>query len=124
MRARPAAWRSLGAATELIAVRVMARKLGELGDSYRAQSAGAYARSSKGLTLAGALLLGACGRRSRPASAAAGAMLLAGAWCERWSVFEAGLQSARDPSDTVDPQRARVDSGGGHGASRRGPRRD
>ncbi len=107
----------LSASIELIAVRVMERRLGGLGESYRAQAAGAYARSSKRLTLTGALLLGVCGRRSRPASVAAGGMLLAGAWCERWSVFEAGLQSARDPRDTVDPQRARVDSGRGHGAS-------
>jgi hypothetical protein len=45
-------------------------------------------------------------------------MLLAGAVCERWSVFKAGVQSARDPKYTVSPQRRRVRGGRGHGASR------
>ena len=30
------------------------------------------------------------------------------AMCERWSVFEAGLQSARDPASVVTPQRERM----------------
>jgi hypothetical protein len=35
-------------------------------------------------------------------------MVLAGAALERWSVFKAGFQSARDPKYTVIPQRERL----------------
>jgi hypothetical protein len=45
--------------------------------------------------------------------------VLAGAVCERWSVFKAGILSARDPKYTVGPQRARIRSGRTRGASRR-----
>jgi hypothetical protein len=41
-------------------------------------------------------------------AALGGGLLLAGAACERWSVFEAGFESARDPAYTVGPQRERV----------------
>ena len=34
--------------------------------------------------------------------------LLAGAVLERWAVFKAGFQSARDPQYTVAPQRERI----------------
>jgi hypothetical protein len=44
--------------------------------------------------------------------------VLAGALCERWSVFKAGFQSARDPQYTVGPQRRRVEGGTARGASR------
>ncbi|MDQ3611199.1 MAG: polysulfide reductase, partial [Actinomycetota bacterium] len=34
----------------------------------------------------------------------------------RWTVFEAGIQSARDPRHTVGPQRRRADeAAAGHG---------
>jgi hypothetical protein len=46
--------------------------------------------------------------------------VLAGAVCERWSVFKAGFQSARDPGYTTRPQRTRVEGGRGRGASRHG----
>lgn len=44
-------------------------------------------------------------------------MLLAGAVCERWSVFKAGFQSARDPGYTVGPQRRRIEAGITQGAA-------
>ncbi|MDP9474901.1 MAG: hypothetical protein M3R38_04295, partial [Actinomycetota bacterium] len=47
-------------------------------------------------------------KKSRAASVAGGALILAGAACERWSVFKAGFQSARDPKYTVMPQRERL----------------
>ena len=47
-------------------------------------------------------------RRSRAPAVAGGAMVLAGAAFERWSVFKAGFQSARDPKYTVMPQRERL----------------
>jgi hypothetical protein len=36
---------------------------------------------------------------------------MAGSLCTRLGVFEAGMQSARDPKYTVVPQRERVDRG-------------
>jgi hypothetical protein len=41
-----------------------------------------------------------------------GALMLAGAVFERWSVFRAGFQSARDPKYTVMPQRERLSDRG------------
>jgi hypothetical protein len=53
---------------------------------------------------AGAVL----GRRSRLASALSGAALLAASACTRWGIFHAGMDSARDPRYTVEPQRERL----------------
>jgi hypothetical protein len=39
---------------------------------------------------------------------AAGAALLAGSACTRFGIFRAGLESARDPKYTVQPQRRRL----------------
>jgi len=64
------------------------------------------------------LTAAAAGRRSRVAAAAAGAALLAGSAMTRFAIFEAGLNSARDPRYTVIPQRqrlqARREPGGNH----------
>ncbi len=55
------------------------------------------------------------------AEALGGVLVLAGAACERWSVFKAGFQSARDPKYTVMPQRERLrERDGVHGGERRG----
>jgi formate-dependent nitrite reductase membrane component NrfD len=108
-----------GAAAELLSVQAMEQRLGPLGEPYHTEQAGTYARAARGLTVGGALLIGGAGARSRLAAAVGGGMVLAGAACERWSVFKAGLQSARDPRYVVDPQRERVAGGRGLGASRR-----
>ncbi|MBB4662401.1 NrfD/PsrC family molybdoenzyme membrane anchor subunit [Conexibacter arvalis] len=108
-----------GAAAELLSVQAMEQWLGAVGEPYHVEQAGTYARAARALTVGGALLIGAAGARSRVAAAVGGGMVLAGAVCERWSVFKAGLQSARDPKYVVGPQRERVDGGRGHGASRR-----
>ena len=89
----------------------MERRLGELAEPYREGAAGAYGKAARGLTAGGALLLAARAAHSRTTAVAGGALLLAGAVCKRWSVFEAGFQSARDPRFTVGPQRRRVAQG-------------
>jgi hypothetical protein len=54
--------------------------------------------------VAGAVL----GRRSRPASALAGAALLGSSAATRWGIYHAGMASAADPRYTVLPQRERL----------------
>ena len=110
-----------GAAAELGLATLMERRLDELAKPYREGPAGVYARLGKGLTAAGAILLGAAGARRRAAAVGAGALLLGGALAERMSVFRAGFQSARDPKYTVAPQRRRARDGqarSSHGAAR------
>jgi Polysulphide reductase, NrfD len=98
----------VGAVAELALVGAMDRRLGELGQPYHEGAGGNFSQAARGLTAAGALLLGARAQRSRAAAVLGGGMMLAGALCERWSVFKAGFQSARDPSYTVAPQRRRI----------------
>lgn len=108
-----------GAAAELALAPLMERQLGELAQPYREGAARRYRRLARWLTAAGALALAARGSRDRAAAVAGGAALLAGAAAERWSVFAAGRQSARDPAVTVGPQRRRIAAGHARGASRR-----
>ena len=97
-----------GCIAELAIVALMEQRLGELGEPYRTEAAGAYGRLARTLTISGGLLLAARAARSRSAAVAGSTMVLAGALCERWSVFKAGFQSARDPKYTVGPQRRRI----------------
>lgn len=109
----------IGGAAEIGLATVMELRLGQLGEPYSTGAAGAYKHAARGLTLAGGALIAARGAGSRTAAAAGGALMLAGAACERWSVFKAGFQSARDPKYTVEMQRRRIAAGNGLGASRR-----
>lgn len=95
-----------GAAAELVAGQAMRRRLGDLADVYEQGTAGRLERWARAATVAGGLLL-ALGRRRRPATAGALA-LLAGSALQRWAVFKAGSASARDPGHVVAPQRARL----------------
>jgi formate-dependent nitrite reductase membrane component NrfD len=97
----------LGAALETAAVGVMERRLGALAGPYRSGKAARYGRAARALTIAGAAVLATAGRR-RTAAIAGGKLVLAGSALERWSVFAAGFDSARDPSYTVGPQRERL----------------
>jgi DMSO reductase anchor subunit len=96
-----------GALGEIACAQLMERRLGQLGQPYHEGAAGVLSKLAAGLTLAGGALLAAAGRR-REAAVAGGALVLAGALAERWSVFRAGFQSARDPRYTVGPQRERL----------------
>jgi hypothetical protein len=97
-----------GALLELGAAQAMERRLGELGEPYHQGPAGRLARLAKACTAAGAGLVAAAGRRRRGVAAAGAALVLAGSACERWAVYKAGFQSARDPKYIVGPQRARL----------------
>jgi formate-dependent nitrite reductase membrane component NrfD len=96
-----------GAVLEVAASQAMERHLGELGAPYRTGKAGRFSVAAKALSAAGAALLNRSGRR-RSVAIAGGAALLAGSLCERFAVYHAGFQSARDPRSTVGPQRARL----------------
>ena len=102
-----------GALLEIGAVEVMKHRMGEfLAEPYK-QEAGRYDKLAKTLSGAGAAVMGFAGRRSRKAAVAGGAMILAGAALERWSVYKAGFQSSRDPKYTVIPQRERLEARNG-----------
>jgi formate-dependent nitrite reductase membrane component NrfD len=69
--------------------------------------AGRLLRASRALTIGGAVGAALFGRH-RFAAAVSGAALLAGSALMRFGVFEAGLESARDPRYTIEPQRQRL----------------
>jgi hypothetical protein len=98
-----------GAAGELASTMAMERRLSELGEPYREGEAGRFARAGKLATATGAALLavGHARKGGRGRSAAGAALLLAGAFATRWSVYKAGFQSAANPRYVVEPQRAR-----------------
>jgi Polysulphide reductase, NrfD len=93
-------------AAEGLAV-VMRARLGFLGEVYDRGEARRFDRTAKLANLAGALLLARRGE-SRAASIAGGTLVLGGGLARRFAVFRAGVQSARDPRYTVEPQRARL----------------
>jgi hypothetical protein len=97
----------IGGVGELVTAKVMEKRLGELvGSVYHEGEAGRYSRLAKASTLAGTALMAFAGRR-RPAAIAAGGLLLAGSLCERFAVYHAGKQSARNPHHTSIPQKQR-----------------
>jgi formate-dependent nitrite reductase membrane component NrfD len=96
-------------AAEGVLMQAMELRLGTIGEVYRRGAAGKLSWAAKGLATAGAALLATRGRRSRRMSVLGGALVCAGELCLRWTVYKAGLQSARDPKYIVEPQRARMD---------------
>jgi hypothetical protein len=100
-----------GALVELVMEHRMERSMGLAAEPLHLGKAGTLMRASKTLTVAGAagtLLAG----RSRALAVLSGAALMAGSACTRFGVFEAGLESARDPKYVVVPQRERVERQG------------
>jgi Polysulphide reductase, NrfD len=93
-----------GAVGELAGTQIMERRLGELGEPYHSGTPGRLGRLAKAMTATGAVAVAAGVRR------AGAAMIAAGAFAERWSIFKAGFASARDPKYVVGPQRARIDA--------------
>ncbi len=96
-----------GAGMEIAATEIMTRRLGLVAEPYAQGKAGKLMLAARTLTAAG-MVGAALGRRSRIASAAAGACLVAGSAALRFAVFDAGVQSARDPRYTIVPQRERL----------------
>ena len=97
-----------GAALELAAVETLQRRLpSDVAEPYETGGPGRFGRAAKLLTAGGALGVAVGGRR-RAVASLGGLAVLAGAMCERWSVFTAGSASALDPRYTVGPQRRRM----------------
>jgi formate-dependent nitrite reductase membrane component NrfD len=97
----------MGASAELIAKRLMMRRLGPAAEPYQKGRAGTMMEAAEGLIavgLVGAVLAG----RSRAAAVLGGAALMAASALTRFGIFEAGRASARDPKYTVGPQRQRL----------------
>jgi formate-dependent nitrite reductase membrane component NrfD len=97
-----------GAFVELAVEHVMEHSMGLAAETLHEGKAGRLMKASKGLTAAGALGAALLGGRSRAAAAASGLALMAGSACTRFGVFDAGLESAKDPKYTVVPQRERL----------------
>ena len=98
-----------GAGLEVAASRLMERRLGSSAEAYTTGKAHRLRKWSEYLTVGGAL--GAVVGRSRAVVAVSGLALLAGSALQRFGVFEAGVESTRDPKYVVVPQRERLDAG-------------
>jgi hypothetical protein len=98
----------LGATAELVAERLLERKLGIIAETLHEGTAGRRLRAAKALTAAGTVVVATLAQRSRLAAAAGGSALVAGSALTRFGLFAAGIASARDPRYTVEPQRQRL----------------
>jgi hypothetical protein len=97
-----------GAGLEVAALRIMEQRLGLSAEAYTTGKAHRLRKWSEYLTVGGAL--GAVVGRSRAVVAVSGLALLAGSALQRLGVFEAGVESTRDPKYVVVPQRERLDA--------------
>ncbi|WP_082958907.1 NrfD/PsrC family molybdoenzyme membrane anchor subunit [Mycobacterium sp. E3198] len=100
----------LGAGLEVTASRLLERRLGLVAEAYTTGKAHRQRKWAEYLTVGGTLGTLAAGR-SRPLAALSGLALLVGSAFQRFGVFEAGVESTRDPKYVVVPQRERLDAG-------------
>lgn len=104
-----------GMATELATSRRMESRLGELAEPYHQGTVGRLSRAARRAGGAGLALSLLPGQRRTPRWAGA-ALMLAGSLLERWAIFQAGFQSAQDPTYTVKSQRGFYDQNGASNA--------
>jgi formate-dependent nitrite reductase membrane component NrfD len=98
----------MGAVCDLVATKLMERRMDPVAaEPLHHGAAGAMLKWSERLVAAGGLgtLLGG---RHRGVAAVSGLALMAGSALTRFGVFEAGLESARDPRYTIEPQKRRL----------------
>jgi DMSO reductase anchor subunit len=98
----------LGAALEVAAAKRMERGMGLAAEPLRTGRAGRLLKAAEVLTVAGAVVGGVLGRKSRTAAVLGGLASMAGSACTRFGIFHAGVASAEDPKYTVQPQRERL----------------
>lgn len=95
----------MGDVGKLASVKIMKRNLGKtLSEPYETGKAGTLDHAATALAIA-AVGLGVLGRRSRAASCAAAVLSIASGVLERFTVFQAGKQSAQDPKYVIEQQR-------------------
>lgn len=99
-----------GAGLEVAASRLLEQRLGLAAEAYTTGKPHRLRWWAEYLTIGGALGTAAAGR-SRFAAILCGLALLTGSALQRFGVFEAGVESTRDPKYVVVPQRQRLDSG-------------
>jgi hypothetical protein len=97
-----------GAVLELVAAEVMHDSLGIVGEPLRQGRPGQMLEASRWLTIGGAAAT-LIGGRWRPVAVLAGLAMNVGSVLTRFGVFEAGIESAKDPKYTVVPQRQRLE---------------
>jgi formate-dependent nitrite reductase membrane component NrfD len=100
----------VGAGLEVAASRLLEQRLGLQAEAYTTGKAHLLRKWAEYLTIGGALGTVLSGRSRAPA-ALSGLALLAGSALQRFGVFEAGVESTRDPKYVVVPQRERLDAG-------------
>ena len=100
----------LAGAAEIVLDTVMRKRMGLPGQAYEEGRAHQYSQAAQAATVTGVLTGALLGRRSRAAAAVAGAALVAGSALVRFAIFQAGLNSADDPTYTVIPQRQRLEA--------------
>jgi hypothetical protein len=98
-----------GVALELAAMQRVENGHGLVSEPYHEGKAGRLLRAAKAATLTGAGLTSLAGK-TRIGAVLGGALLAAGSVLTRMGVFEAGMQSARDPKYVVVPQRERLEA--------------
>ncbi|HEX5400742.1 MAG TPA: NrfD/PsrC family molybdoenzyme membrane anchor subunit [Pseudonocardiaceae bacterium] len=98
----------LGATLDVMATKRMERRMGMVAEPLHTGTPGTLMRAAEILTVAGAVVGGVLGRRSKVAAVLGGAALVAGSACTRFGIFHAGVASAKDPKYTVVPQRERL----------------
>ena len=104
---------AVGATQELVAGRVMERRMGLIRDAYHHGTVRKLGLAAEWLTVAGLVGTLTVAGRSRGGAAASGLALLAGSACQRLRVFEAGVESTKDPKYVVVPQRERLEARAG-----------
>jgi hypothetical protein len=103
---RPARRLAAGAAiAELLAMRRMRRRLGDLARPYNNGDTAELTLAAEVLTATGGALMAIS--RHRSLATIAGTTLLGGALCQRFAIVSAGFDSARDPQATIAVQRRR-----------------
>jgi len=104
------AWRLalLGGVGELVVGQLYERRLGMVKQALDTGTAGKRMKLAKALTAGGVVAAGLLGRRSRAVAIAAGSAMVASSALTRFGIFAAGMESARDPSYTVEPQLERL----------------
>ncbi|SFK54028.1 NrfD/PsrC family molybdoenzyme membrane anchor subunit [Geodermatophilus ruber] len=106
------AFAAIGAAGELVASQVMERRMGLIREVYHHGAAGRRRRGADLLTAAGLAGTVLAAPRSRIGAAVSGIALLAGSALQRFGVFEAGVESTKDPRYVVVPQRQALEAAG------------